>query len=260
MSQLKQNWEVERDDGVSILRYDGGERRTLGIEGAGMLAALLEERASRPEPPVLVLVVDVLHAELTEVLEMAAGRPISDWAPWLAAISGLEGYPSATIVAVPTQATCGGLELSLGADIRVAAPDALLGVLEARMGLIPGAGGTQRLPGLIGSGNANLLVLSGEGVSGTEAHRMGLVQLLDHDPVARAVELAELLDTRSSDVLAAAKRALRASRTTTTDGFREEGRGFLSVVGLPETIATMERWVEIQADGDNPATRASPLP
>ena len=134
----------------------------------------------------MVLEIDVLHAELAEVLEMAHGRPIADWAPWLAAIGGLESYPSATVVSVPRQATCGGLELALAADVRVAAPDARLGVLETRMGIMPGAGGTQRLPYLVGHGNANLLVLSGESISGIEAHRMGLIQLLAGDPTTRA--------------------------------------------------------------------------
>ena len=190
----------------------------MGIPAADQLATLLAERASRPEPPVVVLEIDVLHAELAEVLEMAHGRPIADWAPWLAAIGGLESYPSATVVSVPRQATCGGLELALAADVRVAAPDARLGVLETRMGIMPGAGGTQRLPHLVGQGNANLLVLSGESVSGVEAHRMGLVQLLAGDPTARAVALAETLASRGSRVLAAAKRALAASVFATTRG------------------------------------------
>jgi enoyl-CoA hydratase len=260
MPELHQKWHIDRDDDVCVLRYDGGDRKTLGIDGAGQLAALLEERAGRDSPPVLVLVLEILHAELNEVLEMAAGRPIAEWAPWLAAISGLESYPSATVAAVPVQATCGGCELALGADIRVAAPTARLGVLETRIGLIPGAGGTQRLPGLIGMGNASLLVLTGEAVSGTEAHRMGLVQLLDDDPVAVAVGLAERLAAVGPDVLRAAKRGLRAATTTTPEGFREEGRGFLSVVGRPETVATMKDWVARQDAGTNPATDPSPLP
>lgn len=260
VSELHQEWHVDRDDHVSILRYDGGERRTLGIAGAGALADLLAERAGRDEPPVVVLVLDVLHAELNEVLEMAAGRPIAEWAPWLAAISGLENYPSAIVAAIEVQATCGGLELALAADMRVASPVARLGVLETRIGLIPGAGGTQRLPGLIGMGNASLLVLSGESISGTEAHRMGLVQLLDDDPVAGAVALAERLASRGCAVLAAAKRALTAARTTTDEGFREEGRGFLGVVGRPESVETMTDWVGRQAAGTNPATDPSPLP
>ena len=119
-------WRVHRDDDVAVITFAGGHRRTMGIDAADQLAALLAERATRAEPPVVVLEVDVLHAELAEVLEMAHGRPIADWAPWLAAIGGMESYPSATVVSVPRQATCGGLELALAADVRVAAPDARL--------------------------------------------------------------------------------------------------------------------------------------
>ena len=253
-------WTVVRDDHVAVVVFEGGVRRTMGIQGAGQLAAIIAERAARAEPPVLVLVVDILHAELLEVIEMGGGRPIADWAPWGSAITGVERYPSATIVAVPRQATCGGLELSLAADVRIAAPTARLGVLETRMGLIPGAGGTQRLPGLVGQGNAAMLVLTGESVSGTEAHRMGLVQLLDDDPVAAAVSLAETLATRSAAVLAAAKRGLHAARSTSADGFKEEGRAFLSVVGTERTMATMRDWVDRQERGQSPAHDPSPLP
>lgn len=253
-------WVVERDDEVCVIRFHGGTRRTMGIAGAAQLATLLGERAARAEPPVVVLDVAILHAELNEVLEMSQGRPIADWAPWLAAINGLETYPSATIVTIADQATCGGLELSLAGDIRIVSPGARLGVLEARMGLIPGAGGTQRLTALLGHGWASLLCFSGESISGTEAHRIGLAQLLSDDPLAAGVELAERLSRRGAPVLGAAKRALLAAITTTAEGYRTEGRGFLSVVGLPTTIETMRRWLDRQAGDDSPARDPSPLP
>ena len=254
------HWEVDRDDSVAVLRYDGGARRTLGIDGAGQLAALLDERAARPEPPVLVLEVDVLHAELTEVKQMGEGRPIADWAPWLAAITGIEQYPGATIVSVPVQATCGGLELSLAADIRIAAPGARLGVLETRMGILPGAGGTQRLPELVGRGNAALLVLTGEPVSGIEAHRMGLVELIDDHPTERAIVLAERLARIGAPVLAQAKRALVAGIHRAPDGFRQEGKAFLTAVNFDSTAPRIDAWLAAQAAGSNPALEPSSLP
>src|SRR3546814_21120860 len=93
--------------------------------------------------------------------------------------------------------------MSVAADIRVAAPTALLGLMETRMGILPGAGGTQRLPELVGRGDAALLVLSGDVISGTEAHRMGLVQLLADDPVERALHPAERLAPLGPPVLGA---------------------------------------------------------
>ena len=253
-------WVVTRDDAVTVIRFEGGQRRTMGISGAAQLASLIDERSTRAEPPVLVLDVSILHAELSEVLEMAAGRPIADWAPWLAAISGLECYPSATIVAVDDQASCGGLELTLAADIRIVAPQARLGVMEAQMGLIPGAGGTQRLPALVGHGWASLLCFSGETISGAEAHRIGLAQLLSDAPQQSALDLAERLAGRGPAVLAAAKQALLAARRTTSEGFRVEGRNFLAAVALPTTADTMRRWLARQAEGDPPAKDPSPLP
>lgn len=253
-------WFIDRDDHVTVLRYDGGDRRTLGIDGAAQVSQLVRERAERGEPPVIVLVVDVLHAELVEVRQMSDGRPIADWAPWVAAIDQVDRYPSATVVAVERQATCGGLELSLAADVRIARSDARLGVLETRMGILPGAGGTQRLPELVGSGNAALLVLSGQHISGLEAHRMGLVQLVDDDPVDRAVALAEQLAEIGPTVLGAAKRALAGGRHRNPDGFRNEGRAFLSVVGDERSKQRIDAWIDAQTNGHNPATDASPLP
>ena len=253
-------WTVTRDDSVSVIRFDGGRRRTMGIEGARQLASLLHERAERARPPVLVLDVSILHAELNELLEMSAGRPIADWLPWLEATSRLESHPSATIVAIADQASCGGLELTLAADIRVVAPSARLGVLESRMGLIPGAGGTQRLPALVGHGWASLLCFSGETISGAEAHRIGLAQLVSDDPLTAAVELADRLAARGPEVLTAVKRALLAARTPPAEGFKVEGRGFLSVVTLPSTTESMQHWLSRQAQGDPPAKDPSPLP
>lgn len=253
-------WFVDRDDHVTVLRYDGGSRRTLGIQGAGQVADLIEERQQRTEPPILVLDIDVLHAELAEVRQMSEGRPIADWGPWVRAISALETYPSATLVAVREQATCGGLELALAADIRISSPTARLGVLETRIGILPGAGGTQRLPELVGVGNAALLVLTGESVSGSEAHRMGLVQLIDDDPVAKSIMLAERLADIGPDVLSAAKRALAAGRVRNPDGFKIEGRAFLSVVGTERAKKRIDDWLDAQSAGANPALAPSPLP
>src|SRR6187401_3159250 len=93
----------------------------------------------------------------------------------------------------------GGLELAMCCDIRVASEDAQLGQPEIKLGLIPGGGGTQRLPRFVGIGRALLLNLSGDPISGTQAYDWGLVEkvvpregLLD-----AALELARTLSERS---------------------------------------------------------------
>ncbi|MGH1492713.1 MAG: enoyl-CoA hydratase/isomerase family protein [Acidimicrobiales bacterium] len=86
--------------------------------------------------------------------------------------------PWISIAAIDGHALGGGLELAMACTIRVASVEAKLGVPEVKLGLLPGAAGTQRLPKLIGRGAAIDLLLTGRSVDGTEAHRLGLVDRL----------------------------------------------------------------------------------
>ena len=94
-----------------------------------------------------------------------------------------------TIAAIRGYAVGGGLELALACDTRVAADDAKLGMMEVRRGRIGGAGGTQRLPRLIGISKALELCLTGEPVDGTEAFRIGLVNRVV--PAAQVLQAAQ---------------------------------------------------------------------
>lgn len=231
---------------VALLRFDGGERRTMTIAGAAELRDLIGGHVAAAEaggtPPVLVLELDVLHAELAEVLELAQGRPIGDFLPWIQAIEAIEAYPLPVLAAIPREATAGGCELALACDARVVAPEALLGLLETRLGIIPGVGGTQRLPRLVGAGAAALLVYSGQPVDGREALRIGLADALADDPVAHAVQLAASFAANGAPVLAAAKHALRAAAVLPlAEGLRVEGKGFLSLVGA--ATPQLEAWL-----------------
>src|SRR5206468_7251634 len=99
------------------------------------------------------------------------------------------GRPS--IAAIDGRALGGGLELALARTLRFASRSARLGLPEVMLGLIPGAGATQRLPRLIGRGRALELMLSGREIHGDEAWRIGLVdRLLYKDPVAETLEIA----------------------------------------------------------------------
>ncbi len=81
-----------------------------------------------------------------------------------------------SIAAINGYAFGGGLELALGCDMRIAADNAVMGLPEAKLGALPGGGGTQTLPRLVGMGNALMMMLTGEPVSADEALRQGLVQ------------------------------------------------------------------------------------
>lgn len=117
------------------------------------------------------------------------------------------------IAAINGHALGGGLELALIADIRIAASHATLGLTEAAIGSMPGSGGTQRLPRLIGSGHAMLMALAGERISTDEALRWGLV--------SRVLPAAELLPAAlalAERIAANAPLAVRAIRRAIIEG------------------------------------------
>jgi enoyl-CoA hydratase len=96
-----------------------------------------------------------------------------------------------TIAAIRGYCVGGGLEMALACDLRVAAEDAKLGLAEVRRGLIPGAGGTQRLPRSVGAAKALEICLTGENVDGSEAPRLGLVNVAV--PASEVIKAAEEL-------------------------------------------------------------------
>jgi enoyl-CoA hydratase/carnithine racemase len=103
----------------------------------------------------------------------------------------IEQFPKPVIAAVNGVALGGGLELALASDIRVASQSALLGLTETRLAIIPGAGGTQRLPRLIGKGLAMELIFTGRRIDAREALRIGLVNHV-HSPEALLPECGRL--------------------------------------------------------------------
>ncbi|MCP5026502.1 MAG: enoyl-CoA hydratase [Actinomycetia bacterium] len=121
--------------------------------------------------------------------------------------------PWVSIAAIDGHALGGGLELAMACTMRVASTAARLGVPEVKLGLLPGAAGTQRLPRLIGRGPAVDLLLTGRSVDGAEAHRLGLVDRLtepgDTDRVAG--ELASALAAGPGEAHAAILRCVQAA-------------------------------------------------
>jgi enoyl-CoA hydratase/carnithine racemase len=121
-------------------------------------------------------------------------------------------------VAVPVVAAIhgyclgGGLEIALACDVRVATRDAQLGFPEVRLGLLPGGGGTQRAPRLIGSGRAAWLIMSGERIPAEQAERWGLVELVVDDLEEGIERFAGTLAKQSPHALRQIKSVLRETR------------------------------------------------
>jgi enoyl-CoA hydratase/carnithine racemase len=134
----------------------------------------------------------------------------------------------------------GGLQIALGADIRVAAPDSRLSVMEIKWGLIPDMSITRTLPRLVAIDVAKELTYTGRVFSGTEARELGLVTQVSDDPLRRATEFAAEIAARSPDAVRAAKRlfdeAWSGSAEATLALEAELQRG---LIGLPNQLAAV---------------------
>jgi enoyl-CoA hydratase len=132
--------------------------------------------------------------------------------------------PKPTIAALNGYALGGGLELAMACDIRIAAATATFGQPEITLGSLPGWGGTQRLPLLVGLGRSRELILTGRIIEADEAERIGLVsQVVPTAELARAVEaLAERIASLAPVALALAKDALRQAEGDLATGLRLE--------------------------------------
>jgi enoyl-CoA hydratase len=143
-------------------------------------------------------------------------------------IERLAGCERPTIAAIDGRALGGGLELALACSLRFATSASLLGLPEIKLGLVPGAGGTQRLPRLVGRGRALELMLSGRDVTGTEAAEIGLVdRLVDGDATAAAIDYAAALAEMSESALAAIVECVEASELPLERGMAVEGDAIL---------------------------------
>lgn len=148
----------------------------------------------------------------------------------------LASLPFPTVAAINGFALGGGLELALAADLRVAATGARLGLPEVGLGLIPGFGGTQRLPRLIGVGRALDLILTGRHVQAEEALQLGLVNRVADDALTAAVALARQAARNAPIALGLAKEAVvRGVDVTLQQGLEIEADLF----GMVATTADM---------------------
>jgi enoyl-CoA hydratase len=126
-------------------------------------------------------------------------------------LSRIERSDKPVLVAINGTCVGGGLELALACHIRVAIAGALLGLPEIKLGLIPGFGGTQRLPRVVGPSKAAEMILTGENLSAEEAHRVGLVSRVvpPHELIAQTEAIAALITMRGKTAVEAALHAIR---------------------------------------------------
>jgi enoyl-CoA hydratase/3-hydroxyacyl-CoA dehydrogenase len=134
----------------------------------------------------------------------------------------LEAAPVPVVAAIHGYCLGGGLEIALGCDLRIAVRDAQLGFPEVNLGLLPGGGGTQRAPRVIGRSRAAWLIMSGERIDAEVAERWGLVDFVFDDLDAGIEQVAGKLARQSPTALREIKALLRATREERNDDLESE--------------------------------------
>ena len=141
----------------------------------------------------------------------------------------LEEMPKPTICQIHGACLGGAFELALAADFRVMAEDAMAGIMEVRVGLLPDVGGCSRLPAVVGLGNAKELIMTGKVIDGREAHRIGFA-----NRIAPAGELDAATDALANELLACAPRAVGLAKRV------------LDAAAKPALASTLEQEVAAQ--------------
>ncbi|MEU3980889.1 enoyl-CoA hydratase/isomerase family protein [Streptomyces sp. NPDC026672] len=156
----------------------------------------------------------------------------------------LERLPVVVIAAVNGFALGGGLELAMAADLRVAAPAARLGQPEITLANLPGWGGTQRLPRLVGRSRATRMILTGDLLTAARAEEIGLVDEVADDPVATAVDLAARIAAHSATAVAGAKHAIRTGlEYGVEEGLEAEADAVGACCETPEQKAAVQAFL-----------------
>ena len=221
----------EKKDNIGVLTINRPEKlNALSNELIEELERFLDDVENDEELRVLVITgagekAFVAGADIQELVDRDAllGRKVSRTRQEI--FSRIENLPIPVIASVNGYALGGGLELALACSIRICSDRAQFGAPEVKLGIIPGDGGTQRLPRLVGLGRAMEMVLTGDFIDAQEAYRIGLVnQVISHDELMeKAMGLAQKIAKRPPLAVRYAKEAVnRSQEGDTTSGYALE--------------------------------------
>lgn len=248
-------WTVD-EDGIATLSLNRPEaRNAIHREMAGELHTALDELAQDRRVRALILRGEGgrAFAAGADIAELRERRTLDAFLQINARLfQAVEDFPHPVIAAIEGYALGGGCELALACDLRVASETAKLGFPEVGLGIFPAAGGTHRLPRLVGLGKAKELVFTGRIVSGVQAYEMGLVEHLAPEGEAenRARLLAAEIARNSALAVRVAKMAMNAiARGDSPEPIEIFGQAIL--FESPEKFERMTAFLERRRSKEN---------
>ena len=239
---------LEVDSGVGTIRLDRPPMNALNAQVQEEIRAAALEASQRSEVRAVVIYggpkVFAAGADIKEMATMSYTDMVERSAGLSSAFSSVARIPKPVVAAVTGYALGGGCELSLCADRRVAADSAKLGQPEILLGVIPGAGGTQRLSRLVGPARAKDLCFTGRFVGAEEALRIGLV-----DEVVPAEEVYDAAVTWASQFANGPAFALRAAKESIDQGLSVDLETGLAIEAqkFAALFATEDRTIGMQS-------------
>ena len=208
---------LEVEDGVGTIRVDRPKMNALDIQVQEEIRAAAHEATARDDVRAVVVYggekVFAAGADVKEMAGMSHAEMVARSGGLQSAFTAVARIPKPVVAAVTGYALGGGCELALCADIRIAGEGATLGQPEILLGIIPGAGGTQRLTRLVGQSRAKDLIFTGRFVKADEALRIGLV-----DQVVPDAEVYAAAKTWAGQFTKAAALAMRAAKESIDRG------------------------------------------
>ena len=208
---------IEVTDGVAVARLDRPKMNAISLQVQADLREAATELTERDDVRAVVLWggerVFAAGNDVKEMADMSYADMVKVSASVSSATTAIARIPKPVVAAVNGYALGGGCELALSADLRFAAEDAVLGQPEVLLGIIPGAGGTQRLTRLVGTAKAKDIIFTGRFVKAEEALRTGLV-----DRVVPANKVLEESVAYAAQFSRAAALAIRAAKESIDRG------------------------------------------
>lgn len=242
---------LEVADGVGTIRLDRPKMNAISFAVQAGLKAAAEEATERDDVKAVVIYggerVFAAGNDVKEMLDLSYPDMVKAAASVQGAVTAIARIPKPVVAAVRGYALGGGCELALAADIRIAASDATFGQPEVLLGIIPGAGGTQRLARLIGPSKAKDLIFTGRFVKADEALALGMVdQVVEPDEVyAAALAWAGQFSGAASLALRAAKTCIdRGLDGDLETGLEIEQMQFAAVFATEDRAIGMRSFVE----------------
>ncbi len=226
---------VERTGAVGIVTIDHPPVNALSAQVIAEIEAAVDELEANPDVRALVLCgagerAFIAGADISEFPSLDEGVAEEGSARGVQKLADhLESLTKPVIAAIHGFCLGGGLELAMCCDIRVASEDAQLGQPEIKLGLIPGGGGTQRLPRLVGIGRALLLNMTGDFIDARTAYEWGLVERVvpKEDLASSALGIARTIAERSPVAIGVLRELARTTRDLPLEeGLRREADGF----------------------------------